>query len=537
MIEIQENMKINNIYRVISIALLGLLLASCNLDKEPLDYIPLKKSFADMDGLKAWDNGTTILLRTRLFGGSATLPQEVQADMLNMHIMHNSYGAFHGWHSLRADEATFDGLYHSYYVALADANTLLDGLSNYDINKEQNPEAAKATIDTYAGHAHFARAFYYYSLAIRWGVPYKEESAATDLCVPLVKKVDPLTMYPRASNKEVWDFILQELTLAEELLASTPGAEGADYISQDVATALKSRVYLYMGKMPEALATAEKLINSQRYSLTKPDEMDVTGVTAIEAMWHKDTGREQIYQPFISKPDELPSTLGLYGANLEANRWWRENKHRDIAINTPPFLPAGWLKEFYQEGDLRRKVYFEEAMTVITPADYGRTSQDVIWVVSKFKGNKAYSDLDSQVWGGYVPNGLQAPKPFRYAEQVLIAAEAAYESGDNAKALDYLNQLKVSRGLESVDLFGTDLQQEIRDERTRELAFEGFRLWDLRRWGMGVNRHDPQEREVLNKEYDLHLNIPAGDYRFVWGIPQVLFKINHKLIQNEGWEK
>ena len=130
-------------------------------------------------------------------------------------------------------------------------------------------------------------------------------------------------MYPRATNKEVWDFILQELTLAEELLASTPGAEGADYISQDVATALKSRVDLYMGKMPEALATAEKLINSQRYSLTKPDEMDVTGVTAIEAMWHKDTGREQIYQPFISKPDELPSTLGLYGANLEANRWWR----------------------------------------------------------------------------------------------------------------------------------------------------------------------------------------------------------------------
>ena len=176
-------------------------------------------------------------------------------------------------------------------------------------------------------------------------------------------------------------------------------------------------------------------------------------------------------------------------------------------------------------------------MTVITPADYGRTSQDVVWVVSKFKGNKAYSDLDSQVWGGYVPNGLQAPKPFRYAEQILIAAEAAYESGDNAKALDYLNQLKISRGLESVDLFGTDLQQEIRDERTRELAFEGFRLWDLRRWGMGVNRHDPQEREVLNKEYDLHLNIPAGDYRFVWGIPQVLFKINHKLIQNEGWER
>lgn len=529
-------MKTRYIYSTLLALLTAVGLSSCDLNRDPLDYTPAKPSLSTMDGLKAWDNGTSVLLRSRLFGGSATLPQEVQADMLNMHVLHDHLGSFHGWHGLKADDGTLEGLYHSYYVALADANTLLAGIDRYDVEREADPKAARQTLDLYAGHAHFARAYYYFSLAIRWGQPYREETAESDLAVPLLKTNDPLTKYPRATNKEVWSFILDELTLAEKLLASTPGEEGTDYISADVAIALKARIYLYMGHMKEALATAERLIVSGRYHLIGPTEQDPKGIKALQAVWHEDTGKEQIYQPFISKPDEIPGTLDLYGANMEANRWWREKRGKDIPVNSPSFLPAGWLKELYLEEDIRREVYFEQVMTIVTPQDYSRTSNDAVWVVAKFKGNKAYAEHNSNVWGGYVPNAIQAPKAFRYPEQLLIAAEAAAELGDSEKALKYLNTLKVSRGLEAVDLFGNDLRDEIRKERTRELAFEGFRLWDLRRWGLGIHRHDPQETKVLNKEYDLNLTIPAGDYRFVWGIPQMLFKINTRLVQNEGWE-
>jgi hypothetical protein len=74
-------------------------------------------------------------------------------------------------------------------------------------------------------------------------------------------------------------------------------------------------------------------------------------------------------------------------------------------------------------------------------------------------------------------------KLFRYAEILLNLAEAAFELNKPAEALDAINQVRIRAGVES--LMNID-RMKIRHERKIELAFEGYRYWDLRRWRTAV---------------------------------------------------
>ncbi len=518
-------------------------LQSCDLDKDPKNYIPFKDSFTTLSDAEKWDNGLYSTLRGK-FGGGYVLPQEVQADMLNAHAAYgNSYAAFHGW-SLRSDENVIDAVYHSYYAALTDVNIILECLPKLEVDAKEKATAERR-IAQYTGNAHFARAFYYFNLAMRWGMRYDEATANKDLCVPIHTEFRPLVKPGRSTNEKVYALIIEELRLAEEYLASIRGKEGADEITVDAVIALRARVYLYMNKMKEALIEAEKLIESQTYPLIEPltqplpeGEELAPDKDPFVQMWQRDNGKEQIFQPFVDKPGELPTITGFYGADLAAYRY-NLGKNKDVQFNKPAYLPAGWvLYELFKEaGDRREKAYFEAAYTTVSDPEniYGP-----LYVISKFKGNPKFRDLESKQWGGYVPNGIQAPKPFRIAEQYLIAAEAAFET-DQEKARRYINALRKSRGLSETDLADDALKQLIRDERARELAFEGFRLWDLRRWGMDMKRRLPQvdangKNYFLSRDFDFELKRENNDDFFVWGFPSVEMKTNrNNMIQNKGW--
>ncbi|MEG2066246.1 MAG: RagB/SusD family nutrient uptake outer membrane protein, partial [Tannerellaceae bacterium] len=75
-------------------------------------------------------------------------------------------------------------------------------------------------------------------------------------------------------------------------------------------------------------------------------------------------------------------------------------------------------------------------------------------------------------------DGIDCPV-FRYAEVLLNLAEAAYELGKTGEALDAINQIRSRAGI----IHKTTIDREtIRHERKVELAFEGHRYWDVRRW-------------------------------------------------------
>ncbi len=122
----------------------------------------------------------------------------------------------------------------------------------------------------------------------------------------------------------------------------------------------------------------------------------------------------------------------------------------------------------------------------------------------------------------------------------LISAEAAAQvPGSEGAALATLNQLRTARGLTALTgLTGTALTNAIREERTRELMFEGFRLDDLKRWKLPFTRKTPQDMNIIITGDDYNLkNVAAGDNKFVWGIPTNDITTNPNLAkeQNPGW--
>lgn len=504
-------------------ASLLILASSCSLDRLPSNAIPEARALETVEHVKFWEAGFMAGLRTVQKGIFENL-QDVQADQLNATIgFANSMGDAYDWGSFKSSNEDLGSVWHGYYNRIKNINYALPRFATIPTKTEDE----KAIVARATGVAHFLRAYYYFNLAIRYAKPFSVETSATDLCVPLVLTYDQYAMPSRATSKAVYHQILNvDLQEAKKHLSSMSGRPMAANITLDAVLALEARVRLYMSDWAGAFDAAQTLINSGVYTLSAPAE------ESFRLMWHQSLSTEEILQLQIQRPDELPNTSNYYGATMAY-----EKEHG--LQNNPDYLPTQWMLDLYADSDVRKKVYFEKQNCFYQGESYR------LAVISKFKGDVDYASLVGNaygVWGGYVPNALTNPKVFRIAEQYLIASEAAYMLGDMDSAAKYLNQLRYSRRLGRVSTTGTRLLKEIMDERTRELAFEGFRLWDLRRWGMPMKRHTPQTLRsgaapFLYNGSGLGLEIPAGHDKFVWAVPSNDIKTNPNISkqQNPGW--
>ncbi|RFZ85234.1 RagB/SusD family nutrient uptake outer membrane protein [Mucilaginibacter terrenus] len=145
----------------------------------------------------------------------------------------------------------------------------------------------------------------------------------------------------------------------------------------------------------------------------------------------------------------------------------------------------------------------------------------------------------------------------RLSDLYLLYAEALNESGQGAAALPYLNRIRERAGLNSVESSWTTysknpgkfnsmtgLRSIIQQERGIELAFEGSRFWDLRRWktapqvlsqpvyGWDVNQ---KSFEDYNRRVLLFTQRFEGPKDYLWPIKESDLQINPNLVQNPGW--
>ncbi|MCD2425085.1 RagB/SusD family nutrient uptake outer membrane protein [Niabella pedocola] len=145
----------------------------------------------------------------------------------------------------------------------------------------------------------------------------------------------------------------------------------------------------------------------------------------------------------------------------------------------------------------------------------------------------------------------------RLSDLYLLYAEALNESGNTTAALPYLNQIRERAGLKSVEtswsaysnnptkyLSADGLREIIRQERSVEMAFEGSRFWDLRRW-----KTAPQELskpifgwDILQSTYeDYNRKVLLYNPQFIaprdyfWPIQENNIQVNPNLVQNTGW--
>lgn len=519
--------------KILSVCLLAAgvgLLASCQKELLPENSILLSTAFETKLDIEAWDNGFNTKFR-HAFSGSFVNIDLYQSDLVNLTLNDgNTTGSIHDWVSFNADNRAVEGSWETCYSRIKDINVFLSHCGEFEAKTSEDRLAYYRAV----GDAYFFRAYYYYFLLSHFA---NINQSVDGLGVPIVKELDLDAQPARSTIKECLTFIQDDLKMSEQFL-STLRAKGnpcANLPTIDAIDALRARIAINIKDNAKALATAEKLISSGRYALgtTKAD---------LEEMWKNDNPRgEAIMQVNSSSPDELPgASLGTTFINSVV---FQTKKGEYITAVVPLYVPSQTFMDLFDLKDFRRKVYLRTGKQLFPNVNRKRKGEILfaadninmfypVMLVSKFPpspvlkvgGNDSY---------------YHSPMPFRIAEQYLIAAEAAYLSNDVAKATKYLNELRAARGCTPVATSGLDLFKDIKKEWVREMAFEGGRIIELRRWNDPMKRGQEQKAGAddlpIFVTSGLGVEMPAGDHRFTWPIPQSEIQLNPNLVQNPGY--
>ena len=495
----------------------GALFTSCDMDKAPYGSLDENSAIQNMNDISRYRAMFYRDLRTMTNGEWITL-QELQMDMFHGLISNGNRGGVMSNGQITSSYDDNESMWANVYSCIADANY---GISKTHemIESGEFENDDLATLKRYNGEAYFLRAFCYYWLTDHYCQAYTAAKGDTPaLGMPIVTVYNPsgnVESYPsRSTLNETYKLIEDDLAAAYtaltayEAIDKSQVAPEASYLSSYAVLALQARVALLKQDYATALSKAEQVINSGVYTLV--------GTNDYEKMWTEDAGTEIIFRPFASK-EELPGSLGEYFLNA--------------AENGADYIPTYEMLVMYDDDDVRFDAFF----TIY----YGLQVEGATipaYVFNKFPGNVSLRT-------GVSNNLRNMSKPFRLSEAYLIAAEAAASNNDATKANKYLNDLRAKRiiGYANENYNGTALTEQVRGERLKELIGEGFRLSDLRRWGVGFERYpDHPENPSLNNVVvaaGRSLSYQSDDHRFVWPIPNTEIDANPNLKgqQNPGY--
>ncbi|MEM6526067.1 MAG: RagB/SusD family nutrient uptake outer membrane protein [Bacteroidota bacterium] len=359
----------------------------------------------------------------------------------------------------------------------------------------------------YLGEARFLRALYYSDLARGYGG------------VPLITSSELRTGLMRATEEQTYDFIESDLRQAIELLPekSQYGENDLGRATRGAAKALLSRVYLYQNVFDSAALYAEEVILSQQYALEPIFEDTFREVTEF--------GQESVF--------EIGGIGAEGGVAAGANQYTisqgvRGTPNRGFGFNRP--TPD--LINSFETNDPRLQatvIFLGEVLDGIEIIGDSGTPDETL----DNDGNLIETETYNQkIWvpGNTVfSNQAHNRRLIRFAEVLLIAAEAFNEQGNTNQALVYLNSVR-ERAREGNDSILPDITETNRDalrdliieERRHELALEGHRFWDLVRTGKALEVLGP-----LGFQANKHEKLP---------IPQSERDITEGLLeQNIGW--
>lgn len=480
-----------------------------------------------------------------------------------------------------------DGRWNNAYAYIRAANNVI----------EKSAGVPNSAMKTYCiAQARFFRALSYYNLVKIYGdVPYLNRTVAG--------REDELLYTPRTDRRIVVDSIYADLDFAAAnspqadqlpLRATAAGTAGREYgrITRSAALAFKSRVALYEGSWhkfhgePElkgpkdpakhfniAKAAAQTVMQEGRHSL-------FTGTGALS------------YQDLFRYPGEYYGNnrenimVRLYGQNLSNNVSSQSYMRPMLTDGGNAATRAYVLTALYSDGLPAGKSPLDkngQETGLLTDTE----NRDPRLVLTLFKvgdpyasiagGNPVYPNTfyyhQQKYWTGQA-DFLQQTLfldfiAIRYAEVLLNYAEATFELGDAITDADLDASINLLRRRATnndnsklplltnafVSANGLSMREEIRRERTVELAFEGFRYWDIIRWKIaeevlpkaimmrkfypGVNYGGSVTPPLLNG----YVQFQAADRRrfnpqrdYLWPVPTAQIGLsNGTITQNPNW--
>ena len=401
----------------------------------------------------------------------------------------------------------YEGFYKDRYTGIARANVAIETFANCGLDE--------ATLNQYLGEAYFLRAWYYYELASMFG----------NIPCPVTSSAD--ATQPQISGEALWGQILQDAKTAADIMPSTVTDRGNGHVDKYCAEALLGRAYLFYsgfyGDEDVTLPNGETLtkadvqaaitdcVNNSGYSLV-PEYHNLWSYTnriCVEddlSPW-KGNGYEYVNNDggvnpeamFIIKFNTQPSWgttigysnqtalfMGVRGQSADQDHFpfgtgwgmcpvnpslvadWKATEPNDPRLDASIISVDKWNYKFGGDSNIQETGYYQtKTMPVI-----GRKSDGSgFW---KSYVNEMYPGL---TWSegnedNFQLNLIDDMVMIRFAEVLLMDAEL----NNNQASFD---AVRARAGLPSKPI----TEENIRNERRWELAFEGVRYGDMRRYG------------------------------------------------------
>jgi hypothetical protein len=353
------------------------------------------------------------------------------------------------------------------------------------------------------GEAAFLRAYHYFQLVKMWGgVPLVIE--------PIASTEASVTNMPRATEAEVYAQIIIDLEFAA---ANLPDIYGNDVnVNKGRATKGAANALLAKVHAQKADRNYTTVLNYCNAVINSP-----AGYVLLDNyahLWdggHYNNAESIMEVQFTGGPEANWGPQLLLPKTISGDSW------RKFVTPSQNLVDA-----FDAEGDTERKnasILFEEAQW----ADefWSESVGGVIPFAFKWKSANGWASTNRQ----YL---------LRFADIVLLKAEALNELGQLSAAQDELNRIRDRAGLDDTD---ADTKEELRlaieNERRLELCQEGHRWDDLKRSGRAIEVMDNLVEIDLRNDLPKDYNMAA--FKLLLPIPQGERARNAKLDQNPGY--
>lgn len=505
---------------ILSFAVLATLFTSCDMNEFEAGKIPTDSSLETVLDANKFRNGFYMNLRAMTNGDWLTAP-DIQADMFIGTQLNDNRNGVMSFSTFNPSSTDIEGFWTSPYSVIANCNLFLENLPKV-ANNPNITEQDKVDLARYESECYFTRAFCYYQLTDKYCNSYTQIDPTTKASgVPLITKFAPTSDYSKYAGRstlaEVYDLIFADLEkaydglLAYEQVANVTCIPNAPYLCSYAVAALQARMALLKGDNAMALEKCKYVLSNDEYKLTdKANYID---------MWLNDVGKELIFVPYgdASQASAIANTGAAF---------------IDAKGEKADYVPSSSCLAMYDAlDDIRYDAFFEARTLKVEGND----------VVSpcfvKYPGNPALN-------GGSSKNALKnLAKPFRLSEIYLIAAEAS-ASTDEKYSNEMLQAIRDARIFDYVpkSYTGTELVDQIRLERAKELIGEGFRISDLRRWGLGFSRKANYTGKFANVSSILvaggaSVKYEPKYYKYLYPIPVSEIDVNPQIVneQNPGY--
>lgn len=448
-----------------------------------------------------------------------------------------------------AELGLFSEWWDSHYDGIRAANYFLENVGRVS---EQDVTFTEELEDRLRAEARFIRALLYTRLVMFFGD------------VPLVTNTLDLQAskeVTRAPADDVWDFVNDELAEIEARLPEQYTGGDLGRITRGAAAALRARAMLYAGRWQDAAAAARAVMDIGVYSLY-PSYRELFGYGAqnnTEVILDRQYSQGVASHDFFATygPQGMNGDVGISPTRTLVDSYETVN---GMAIDEDPAYDV--LNPYANRDPRLGYTLFIPAFSDDVPGDImfnghgydprpgSGTADEVELDFNRTKtgfNTKKYvneEDLLDRNNGG--TNFIL----IRYADVLLMYAEAKIELGEiDASVYDAINQVRqrpdVGLPAISAGRSQAELRDIVRHERMVELAMEGLRFFDLRRWRLahevmigpipGMRYIRSGGAEVSTLAYGGVVRSFNADRDYLWPLPQQELVLNPNLTQNPGY--